>query len=194
MCNITFKKVFKSFSSKKRVLTLTNFIFFVNGITSILAGMSNNPDYSTAHKSETYAAGIALVKSGTVVGGCDAIEFTYTVTNESTLGEVLENVVVSDPIFGDLAGPDSGDDNNNTFLDPGETWIYVANHNITQTDINNGQVVGQANVNADVQGQPGVTVMDLSDDDSPLEDDTTIIDLSSCPNISVIKKVPLWMV
>ncbi|WP_187289859.1 gliding motility-associated C-terminal domain-containing protein [Flagellimonas ruestringensis] len=150
--------------------------------------MSNNPDYSTAHKSETYAAGIALVKSGTVVGGCDAIEFTYTVTNESTLGEVLENVVVSDPIFGDLAGPDSGDDNNNTFLDPGETWIYVANHNITQTDINNGQVVGQANVNADVQGQPGVTVMDLSDDDSPLEDDTTIIDLSSCPNISVIKK------
>ncbi|MHA7832510.1 MAG: gliding motility-associated C-terminal domain-containing protein [Flagellimonas sp.] len=139
---------------------------------------------------------ISLIKTGVTVdatgspgNGCDSILFTYEVTNESDSGEILENVVLTDPLLGGIiAGPLSGDDNNNTFIDPGETWIYEAGYIITQADIDAGFVDGQANVDADVQGQPGVTVQDISDNDSPNEDDDTIISLVHCqPNIAVIK-------
>ncbi|WP_421807331.1 gliding motility-associated C-terminal domain-containing protein [Flagellimonas sp.] len=143
-----------------------------------------------------FVPGISLIKTGVTVDatgtpgdGCDSILFSFLVTNESTNGEVLENVVVTDPLLGGIiAGPVSGDLNNNTFLDPGETWVYEAGYLITQADINTGFVSGQANVDADVQGQPGTTVQDVSDNDSPNEDDDTIISLVHCqPNIAVIK-------
>lgn len=143
-----------------------------------------------------FVPGISLIKTGVTVDttgtpgdGCDSILFSFLVTNESTNGEVLENVVVTDPLLGGIiAGPISGDLNNNTFLDPGETWVYEAGYVITQADIITGFVSGQANVDADVQGQPGTTVQDVSDNDSPNEDDDTIISLVHCqPNIAVIK-------
>ncbi len=121
--------------------------------------------------------------------GCEVINYTFTLTNEGG-GQVLENIVLIDPLLGGIIpGPDSGDDNNNTFLDPGETWIYSASYDITQADLNIGEVENQATVTADVQGQPGESVSDDSDDNSVLEDDPTIVDLSDCqePNIGLIK-------
>nr|WP_297787983.1 gliding motility-associated C-terminal domain-containing protein [uncultured Allomuricauda sp.] len=147
-------------------------------------------------ENELFVPGISLIKTGVTVDatgtpgtGCDSILFTFLVTNESTNGEILENVVLTDPLLGGIiAGPISGDLNNNTFLDPGETWVYEAGYVITQADINTGFVNGQANVDADVQGQPGTTVQDVSDNDSPNEDDDTIISLIHCqPNVAVIK-------
>src|SRR5690606_8342749 len=105
------------------------------------------------------------------------------------LVQVLQNVVINDPKLGGiLAGPDSGDTNTDGFLDPGEIWIYSALYNILPEDIVNGQVTNQAEVTAEVQGQPNVKVSDLSDDNSPSENDLTVTSLSHClPGISLIK-------
>ncbi|MCB0373280.1 MAG: gliding motility-associated C-terminal domain-containing protein, partial [Muricauda sp.] len=122
--------------------------------------------------------------------GCDIIQYTFEVVNPSVL-HVLENVVLTDPLLGGVViGPDSGDTNNDTFLDPDETWIYTAQYNITQDDINNGQIQNQATVSADIQGQPGETVSDLSDDNSHFEDDPTLSSLVPCqnPDIGLIKE------
>ncbi|MBS9462059.1 gliding motility-associated C-terminal domain-containing protein [Flagellimonas sp. 389] len=138
---------------------------------------------------------IAVIKTGSIsndpAGGldCNFIDYQFEVTNEGS--QILENVVLNDPLLGgDLPGPDSGDDNNDTFLDPDETWIYVADYVTTPEDINDGFVENQATATADVQGTVN-TVNDLSDNDSVLEDDPTITDLSSCgesgPGIGLVK-------
>ncbi|UII75984.1 gliding motility-associated C-terminal domain-containing protein [Flagellimonas sp. HMM57] len=138
---------------------------------------------------------IAVIKTGSIsndpAGGldCNFIDYQFEVTNEGS--QILENVVLNDPLLGgDLPGPDSGDDNNDTFLDPDETWIYVADYVTTPEDINDGFVENQATATADVQGMIN-TVNDLSDNDSVLEDDPTITDLSSCgelgPRIGLVK-------
>ncbi|WP_222984069.1 gliding motility-associated C-terminal domain-containing protein [Flagellimonas meishanensis] len=147
--------------------------------------------------SMAYAPGIALIKTGITYDamdneeGCDSIEFTYTVTNQSTNGEVLENIeVVDNPLFGPnpIPGPISGDDNNNGTLDLGETWIYTATYIITQSDVDNTQIAGNANVTANLLNEPSVTVNDISDDDEVTGNDATVIDLTLCqPNIALIK-------
>ncbi|MBA4743842.1 MAG: gliding motility-associated C-terminal domain-containing protein [Muricauda sp.] len=138
-------------------------------------------------------AEIGLIKVGNPLDGleggpgCNLILYTFTVTNEGP--EILEHIVLNDPMLGGvIPGPDSGDDNNNNLLDPGEIWNYSAAYNTTEVDIVNGQVVNQANVSSNVQGMLGVVVEDLSDDNSVLEDDPTVIDLSFCvPDIAVVK-------
>lgn len=139
--------------------------------------------------------GIYLIKTGEALSmsggpGCDVIQYTFEVVNSSWI-YTLENIVLNDPLLGGvLPGPNSGDDNNNAFLDPGEIWIYNAIHNITPADIINGQVINQADVIADVQGQPGETVSDLSDNDNPMEDDPTVVSLAHCqnPELGLIKE------
>nr|WP_298998578.1 gliding motility-associated C-terminal domain-containing protein [uncultured Allomuricauda sp.] len=136
---------------------------------------------------------IAVIKAGTAIEdieqgpGCNLIIYEFQISNEG--GTILENVVLNDPLVGgDVAGPLSGDENNNSLLDLDEIWIYSAVYAIQDTDINNGFVENQATTTADVFGQPGNTVQDLSDDNSVLEDDTTIIDLTFCQSdIAVIK-------
>ena len=54
----------------------------------------------------------------------DPVEWTYVVTNPGNVP--LANVVVTDDQLGVIAGPDTGDDNGNGLLDPGEIWIYTA--------------------------------------------------------------------
>lgn len=156
--------------------------------------IENSNHESIENPTHLYAPLISLVKTGEAINlsgdpGCDMIQYTFEVRNQSDNNEILENVVITDPMLGGIIlGPSSGDMGNDNILGPNEIWIYTATYNITLTDINNGQVVNQANVIADVQGQPGVSVSDLSDNDSTLEDDPTVISLSHCqPNISVIK-------
>ena len=138
-------------------------------------------------------AGISVIKTGQAFSlsggpGCDVIQYTFEVDNTSILYD-LDNVVLNDPLLGNaLAGPDSGDSNNNNILETNETWVYIAYYNITEADITNGEVINQATVTADVQGLPGIIVSDDSDDNSPLENDVTIVDLSACqPGIYAIK-------
>lgn len=150
-----------------------------------------------ARASMAYTPGIALIKTGLTYDdmdneeGCSYIEFTYTVTNQSTNGEVLENIeVVDNPLFGPnpIPGPISGDGNNNGFLDLDETWIFTATYIITQSDVDNTQIVGNANVTANLLGQPSVSVNDISDNEDISGNDPTIIDLTLCqPNVALVK-------
>ncbi|WP_170283970.1 gliding motility-associated C-terminal domain-containing protein [Flagellimonas olearia] len=136
---------------------------------------------------------IALIKTGMVNADCSAIDYTFTVTNESNTGEVFENVVVTDldlPLV--INGP-VGDLNNDTLLDPDETWTYTATQPISPDDINFGCFHNQAQVTANVLGFVNLPVQDLSDDNSPDEDDVTEVDLSSCQNpaVGLIKQAEL---
>ncbi len=138
---------------------------------------------------------IAVVKTGVALEdveagpGCNLILYEFTVTNEGA--DILENVVLNDPLLGgDIAGPLTGDDNNNGFLDVDETWIYSAVYLTTQQDLINGYFENQATVSANLQGLPDQLAIDLSDDNSVLENDPTIVDLSFCAvaDIGLIKQ------
>ena len=112
--------------------------------------------------------------------GCDFIHYTYYISNNSTNGEVFTNIVLDHPLLVDPPSFVQGDTNNNMLLDVNETWVYSANYLITAGDIANGQVASEATVNADVQGQPGVTVSDS---------DESEVDLTFCQGgIALVKK------
>jgi len=67
----------------------------------------------------------------------DVIQYTITVDNDGN--QSLTNVVVTDPLLGgELAGPDSGDTDDDGELDIDETWIYLGSYTVTQDDINSG--------------------------------------------------------
>ncbi|MEZ4811067.1 MAG: gliding motility-associated C-terminal domain-containing protein [Allomuricauda sp.] len=136
-----------------------------------------------------YVPSISIVKSAPVFNGgdCGGIPFTYTITNQGSLGEDLQDVVVTDMDFGGIvAGPNPGDftgDNGNGILDAGETWTTNRDHVITQTDLDNGQF-GQfpANVNAALVSNPSIEVGDVSHPSDPFDDGPTIVDLTNCQN------------
>nr|WP_297919107.1 gliding motility-associated C-terminal domain-containing protein [uncultured Allomuricauda sp.] len=124
------------------------------------------------------SASIALIKQGVLVDldedGCnEAIQYTFTVENTGDTN--LEEVVLEDnDLFSeDIQGPESGDDNNNDILEPNETWTYVILYNLVQQDVDNGEVINQAQVHASPVDNNGI-VLDPSDDDSFLEDDPTV--------------------
>ncbi len=136
---------------------------------------------------------IALIKEGVVNADCSAIDYTFTLTIESTTNESFENVVVTDldlPLV--IQGP-QGDGNFMGIFEPGETWTYTATQPISPDDINFGCFHNQAQVIANVLAYPDYMVQDLSDDDSPDEDDVTEVDLSTCQNpaVGLIKEAEL---
>ena len=137
---------------------------------------------------------IALIKNGAYLllpdaePRCDALLYVFTVTNQGP--EPLEDIVITDPLLGGVVpGPQSGDDNNSNTLDPNEAWIYQIQYDITQADINLGEIVNQATVTATIENT-NIEIEDLSDDDSIFEDEPTIMDVSSCqnPSIGLIKE------
>ncbi|MDQ1255345.1 MAG: trimeric autotransporter adhesin [Euryarchaeota archaeon] len=76
---------------------------------------------------------------GNVTDVGDIITYQVNVTNNGITD--LTNVTVNDTLTG-LMGPTSSI-NNDTVLNPGETWTYSGNYTVTQDDINNnGNVVG----------------------------------------------------
>ncbi|MCZ6594582.1 MAG: VWA domain-containing protein, partial [Bacteroidetes bacterium] len=78
----------------------------------------------------------------------DTVNYTFTVTNEGDVD--ITNVVVTDPLLGGVvAGPASGDANNPGVLDVGEVWTYNASYNVTQADIDAGQITNTADVDGD---------------------------------------------
>ena len=137
------------------------------------------------------APGIALIKTGTFndenTNGCsdvgETITYTFTVTNVGNT--VLINTILNDPMLGGTIALNSGDTDNDSQLDVGETWIYTANYSLTQNDIDTGSISNQATVNGETT--QGATVSDLSDDNSPIEDDPTQTSLCQSAGIALIK-------
>ncbi|MHC9089507.1 DUF7507 domain-containing protein [Tenacibaculum sp. IMCC1] len=137
-------------------------------------------------------AGIALLKQGifndTDSDGCanpgETITYTYTVTNTGNVS--ITNVELTDPISPSPLTLESGDTNGDNELDVDETWIYSLDYIITQDDIDNGSVTGQATVTGVSTG--GTNVSDLSDDNNTLEDDPTVTNLCQNEGIALIKQ------
>lgn len=144
-----------------------------------------------------YVPAIALVKEGVLdtsgeVAPCTRITYTYYVTNQSTAGERFEFVTLDDPTIFGMGGQsldgNSGDVNGNNFLEVGEVWTFTADYDITLSDRIAGQVTAsQARVEGSAEFGLGI-FDDDSDDNSPFEDDFTVVDISTCqPRVSLTK-------
>ncbi|MDC6364541.1 MULTISPECIES: gliding motility-associated C-terminal domain-containing protein [Flavobacteriaceae] len=143
--------------------------------------------------------GISVIKTGQTKdgggadGGCAAIEYTYTVTNTGDPTYTFFAVSVFDPNIGvggiSLSAPVSGDDGDFD-LEPGETWVFTATYVITQDDIDNGFVSGQAVVFGELKDDPEANFSsDLSDYDDFLLDRPTVTDITDCqPSIVILKQ------
>ncbi|MBD0726361.1 hypothetical protein B6A10_14370 [Flavobacterium sp. L1I52] len=102
----------------------------------------------------------------------ETILYTYTIMN---MGDVpLSNVWIKDQ----LAGLDENSGTIDMPIGAMDTTTFSASYSITQEDIIAGHVMNQATVYG--TSPLGVVVQDLSDDDSPLEDDSTVIGVEGC--------------
>ncbi len=110
----------------------------------------------------------------------ETISYTFIVTNNGNV--TVTNIVITDPLTGlVLSGGPIAE------LAPGETdsTTYTGEYTITQDDIDAGSVMNQALATG--QDPNGDDVEDESDDDSPIEDDTTITPLPQGASIALIK-------
>ena len=102
----------------------------------------------------------------------ETILYTYTIMN---MGDVpLSNVWIKDQ----LAGMDENSGTINMPIGAMDSTTFSASYSITQEDIIAGHVMNQATVYG--TSPLGVVVQDLSDDDSPLEDDSTVVGVEGC--------------
>jgi uncharacterized repeat protein (TIGR01451 family) len=128
--------------------------------------------------------GIALVKTATpnlgtdgIANAGDTITYAFTVTNTGNVR--LNNITIADPkvpVAGSLASLAPAASNSTAF---------TANYTITQADIDAGRIENQATVT----GTPpiGAPVTDLSDNDSPVGSDPTVVTLAPQPAIAITK-------
>ena len=143
---------------------------------------------------------ISLIQTGVAKdgfgqdGGCDFIEYNFTVTNESDpnngQGQIFKDILLDDsylPLPDILTGP-NGDVGLDGLLGPGEVWTYQAIYQVTSQDILNGEVVTQSQVSASLVEGPQITINDLSDYEDITLDRETVVSLSHCPRIAVIKE------
>ena len=146
----------------------------VNGLVTDLSGATVSDDIPTVTiVPEACLDAIAITKAGVFndvdANGCstasvDTVTYTFTVTNQGNTS--LTSVTVTDPLLGGLlTALPSGDTNNNTILDITETWVYVQDYVITQSDIDTGSITNQATasgtgVNGVVTDLSGATVSD----------------------------------
>ena len=149
----------------------------VNGLVTDLSGATVSDDIPTVTIiPEACLDAIAITKAGVFndidTNGCttafvDTVTYTFTVTNGGNTP--LTSVTVTDPLLGGLlTALPSGDANNNTILEVTETWVYVQDYVVTQSDIDTGSITNQATASG--TGAEGV-VTDLSgatvSDDTP---------------------------
>ena len=165
----------------------------VNGIVTDVSGDTITDDTPTVTV-VCQEAGISLVMISEIlfappllesscgdIGEEISLAYTYVVTNEGNVSAT--DIILDHPLVGGIvAGPISGDDNGNNILDIPEIWTYNAIYNITQVDFDLGFISSQATV---VGNAGGIIVTDISDDNTPLEDDPTVTVFDGC--ISLIK-------
>ncbi|MBP0905118.1 gliding motility-associated C-terminal domain-containing protein [Mariniflexile gromovii] len=133
---------------------------------------------------------IAIIKQASLndenSNGCsedgETISFIFTVSNQGNTS--LSTVTVTDPLLTDPIVYNSGDTDADGKLDVDELWIFSGTYNITQPNVDAGIVVNQAT--AEAISPSGITVTDLSDDNSVLEDDILTVSLCQAPAIAVI--------
>ena len=172
-----------------------------NGVVTDLSGATvsdDTPTVTIVPEASCFDA-IAITKAGVFndvdTSGCtslgvDTVTYTFTVTNQGNTS--LTSVTVTDPLLGGLlTALPSGDANNNTILEVTETWVYVQDYVVTQSDIDTGSITNQATasgtgVNGLVTDLSGATVSD----DIPT---VTIVPASCFDAIAITKQECLMM-
>lgn len=118
---------------------------------------SNEANNTGSDTVTVYSPKLSVAKSSTatVVTSVDQIiPYTFTVTNPGDMP--LHNVVVSDAKCDATPTLSSGDSNSDSILDPTETWLYVCNHTVTQTEFDAGAALSNT-VTADSDETDPVT-------------------------------------
>ena len=144
----------------------------VNAVVTDVSGATVSDDIPTVTiVPEACLDAIAITKTGVFndidTSGCtslgvDTVTYTFTVTNGGNTP--LTGVTVTDPLLGGLlTAVPTGDANGDTILDITETWVYVQDYVVTQSDIDTGSITNQATasgtgVNAVVTDVSGATV------------------------------------
>ncbi|MDI1321711.1 MAG: DUF11 domain-containing protein, partial [Algoriphagus sp.] len=130
---------------------------------------------------------IALVKSSEFLAGeeCseagDEILYTFKVYNMGNVS--LSEVALTDPLLeGPISGP-VGDTDQDGELDVSEIWTYTSSYEITQADIDAGEVVNQATVTAIGSEKQ---VQDLSGDQAG-NDEELVTEICQTPSIDIVK-------
>lgn len=134
---------------------------------------------------------IALIKTAVFndenSNGCsdvgETITYTFTVTNQGNVS--IRSLAINDPLITGAITLVSGDSDSDGELDVNEAWVYTASYIVTQSDIDAGSISNQATVTG--VGADGVNLSDLSDDDSVLENDSTVTALCQSSGIALIK-------
>ena len=156
----------------------------VNGIVSDLSGDTITDDTPTVTV-VCQQDGIALIKTGIFndANGDDCADvnesITYSFVVKNTGNTTLSNIDIDDVMVNVQGGPITlapGQEDGTTF-----TAIYL----ITQADIDTGSVTNQAVVSG--LNPDGISVSDVSDDDSFLQDDSTVTPLCQNSGIALIK-------
>lgn len=124
------------------------------------------------------AGGGAFADSVQLVGSSGAVDYRMVVTNPSNVP--LGSVTVTDPDCSPVSGP-TGDTDNDTLLDPTETWTYTCTTTVT------GDLVNVATV----QGTPVLAGLGTPNPAVAASDDATVtfveadLDLSKSVDIEV---------
>jgi len=127
----------------------------------------------------TQTPGIAIVKT-VAVGGIgalnDTLTYTFVVTNTGNVP--LTDVTIADSRIdiSSLAVPD---------IPVGQSQTVQATYDISQSDIDDGNISNQATANG--TAPDGNTVSDLSDNENINENRPTNVDLNQNPSIAIIK-------
>jgi gliding motility-associated-like protein/uncharacterized repeat protein (TIGR01451 family) len=102
----------------------------------------------------------------------ETVRYTFTVTNTGNVP--LTNVIVTDALPGIVMTGGVI----NLALGQTDSTTFSGAYSLTQQDIINGSVSNQAIAKG--TDPSGVEVSDMSDDDSPLQDDPTVLEINGC--------------
>ena len=114
---------------------------------------------------------IKEVDAASVDAAGRVLNYTITVTNTGDLD--LTNVVLSDDFA--AATLSSGDTDDDSVLDVGESWIYQASHTVTQGEMNTGGTI--------------VNVARVTTDQTTEQKDDASTSVSQSPSLTIIKEV-----
>ncbi|KQC29228.1 gliding motility-associated C-terminal domain-containing protein [Flagellimonas eckloniae] len=126
--------------------------------------------------------------------GCnDQIDFTIRVSNPGGL-DLNSVVLTDDQLPSPVVGPDTESINTNGILEVGEEWTYTSSYDISQTDIDGGDVFSKAVVDAlSVVGN--FPVQDFSHPTDPADDaDNEILFSGACDDtvgVSIVRSTTL---
>ncbi len=108
-------------------------------------------------------ADFAVIKSAseTVISAGESVTYTFSVENNGDLA--ISNVVLTDDQLGVIAGPDSGDDDMDGVLDPGETWVYTATTTLDETTANTAEATGNDPAGAPLDATSNAVTVTVED-------------------------------